>query len=203
MFFPISALEDRVNGNEVTLILHSEQLSVQDNSISLLDDQVNVLENTDSTQQESIEELEAADERAYQRFDELEMTINETLPANLTERVQTLENITIAQQKDIADLKATDTVHNNDISKLNVVDDGFEQRISQLEDGIINSNTSNPIEFHARLSNADLPVLPDPIIYGNVMVNVGANYDEDTGGTISHIDILFYLVISNQYCYIG
>ncbi len=98
-FFLISALEDRVNGNEVTLILHSEQLIVQENSISLLDDQVNVLENTDGTLQESIEALEAADQRADQKIDELEMTINGTLTANLTERVQTLENITISQQK--------------------------------------------------------------------------------------------------------
>ena len=160
----------------------------------MLDDQVNVLESTDGTLQESIEALEDADQRADQRIDELEMAINQTLPANLTERVQTLENVTISQQKDITELEATDVVHSNDISKLNDADDGFEQRISQLEDGIINSNTSNPIGFHARLSNADLPVLPDPIIYGKVMVNVGGNYNEDTGETISHINILFSLV---------
>ncbi len=185
----IEALEERVDNNAVTLILHGEQLGVLDNSVSLLEEQVNVLENTDVTIEERINDLEAADTITEQRLNNLETTVNGTTPDDLTERVVNLENITSSQQNDIDKLEVKDVVHDNDIAALENVDTGLEQRISQLEDGKIISNVS--VGFHARLTTANLP-RDTPIPYGDVLVNVGNRYSPDTGIFTAHIAGLYY-----------
>ncbi len=167
-----------MDSNQVTLILHGEQLGVHDNSIALLEEQVNVLQNTDVTMQERLDGLEAADIITDERLDELELAVNNTLPEDLDERVTTLENITNAQQNDIENLVSRDIAHDSEIGELQNVDIGFEQRITQLEDGGNISNVS--IGFNARLTDDNLPY-GTPILYENVMTNVGDRYSPSTG----------------------
>ena len=107
MFYFIPALGERVDSNQITLILHGEQLGVLENSIALLEEQVNVLENTDATIEERLDDIEAAAIIIEQRLDEVEMAVNETLPDDLAEQVRQLENITETQQYDINNLEVT------------------------------------------------------------------------------------------------
>ncbi len=182
-----------MDNNAVTLILHGEQLGVLQNSLSLLEEQVNVLENTDVMIQGRLDALEATDTITEQRLDDLETAVNGTAPDDLTERVISLENITTSQQNDIDELAVADIGHNNDIATIKDVNNEFEQRISQLEEGNGIGNTSNvTIGFHARLADGDLPAYPDPILYEDVLVNIGNRYSPDTGIFTAHISGLYY-----------
>ncbi len=174
------------------MILHGEQLGVHDNSITLLEENINVLENTDAAMQEYIDALEDADMITEERLDELEVAVNGTTPDELYERVNKLENITSFHQNEIDELVVSTIIHSNDIDELKYVDTEFEDRISQLEDGSGVDNTSSlAIGFHARLTSSSIPE-DTPILYNNIMVNVGGRYSSDTGIFTANASGLFY-----------
>ena len=191
MFNVIPALSDRVDSNQVTLILHGEQLGVLENSIALLQEQVNFLENTDTSIEERLDDIEAADIIIEQRLDEVEMAVNETLPGDLVEQVKQLENITETQQNDINNLEGTVSALDDKINALQNADDSFEQRISQLEDGGGSMNNMS-IGFHARLTDYNDIPSGTPILYDNVMVNVGNRYSPETGIFTADISGLYF-----------
>ncbi len=190
MPFLIEELEERVDNNAVTLILHGEQLGVLENSVSLLEERVNVLENTDVTMQESLDALEATDVITDDRLNELEIAVNDTtVQEDLSERVMNLENITSLQTNEIDDLVIKDGAHDNDIAAIQDVNNKFEQRISLLEGSLEINNIS--VGFHARLTNRDLPV-GTPIMYDDVIFNAQGGYSPDTGIFIANIPGLYY-----------
>ena len=191
MFYFIPALGERVDSNQITLILHGEQLGVLENSIALLEEQVNVLENTDATIEERLDDIEAAAIIIEQRLDEVEMAVNETLPDDLAEQVRQLENITETQQNDINKLEVTVNDLDDEINALQNADDSFEQRISQLEDGGGSMNNMS-IGFHARLTDYNDIPSGTPILYDNVMVNVGNRYSPETGIFTADISGLYF-----------
>ncbi len=174
----VTALEDRVDSNEDVLNLYGEQLGVLEYSIGLLGEEVNVLQTTDVTMEEKLDALEAADMITEQRLDQLEMAVNDTTPDDLSDQVEELENITASMQNNIDDLVIADMAHDYEINALKDIDSGFELRIAQLEQGNNSSNVS--IGFHARLYGSDLPS-GTPILYDNVLVNIGNRYSPSTG----------------------
>ncbi len=180
-----------MDNNAVALILHGEQLGVLENSITLLEEQVNVLENTDVTIQESLDALEAADVTIEGRLNDLEIAVNDTSGLDdLAKRVIKVENMTTLQQNEINELVITAGAHDNDIAAIQDINNEFEQRIAQLENG--SSTTDLVIGFHARLTSSDLPDAWTPIPYDYVLVNVGNRYSPDTGIFTAHIAGLYY-----------
>ena len=79
----------------------------------------------------------------------------------------------------------------NEINALQNADDSFEQRISQLEDGGGSMNNMS-IGFHARLTDYNDIPSGTPILYDNVMVNVGNRYSPDTGIFTANISGLYF-----------
>ncbi len=201
-----TALEDRVDSNQDVLNLYGEQLGVHENSIALLEEQVNMLQVTDNTMEARLDALEAADMVTDHRLNELEVAINETAQDEFYDRVIELENITVSQQRDIHNLETAYIAHDNDIDALQDMDSEFEQRIAQLEH---NTNANNvSVGFHARLTNGDLPS-GTPIMYDNVLVNIGNRYLPTTGIFTANTAGLYFfeqywLMGSNydQYLYI-
>ncbi len=183
-------MEERVDNNQVNLILHREQLGVHDNSISQLEDQVNVLGNTDVTIQERLDALETVNTNTEQRLDELETAVNEiSVPDELVEQLSYLENITETQQIDISKLYSIASALDDEINTLQIADGGFEQRISELEDGYRLNNVS--IGFHAIYPSNSNPA-GTPLLYDKVRINIGDRYSRETGIFTANIAGLYY-----------
>ncbi len=182
-----------MDSHDITLVLHGEQLSVHDHSISVLEDQVNVLENTDVVMEERLDSLEITNQDTEDRLNELETIVNDTnVQDDLIDRVTQLEMSTGSQQNDIDGLNARVGVHDGEINALEDVDSGFEQRIAQLEEGGSSGGNVSRIGFNARLTSYDVGPANTPILYDDVIENVGEGYSPETGLFTAEIAGLYY-----------